>query len=52
MARARKDRDTFSALLDALPDDGMAVSKHLLALLELIAINLRAIMGGKPPQPR
>lgn len=46
------DRDTFSSLLDALPDDGMAVSEHLAVLLELIAVNLRAVMGGEPPQPR
>lgn len=52
MARARMGRDTFSALLNALPDDGMAVSEHLAVLLELIAVNLRAVMGGKPPQPR
>jgi hypothetical protein len=50
MARARMHRDTFSALLDALPDDGMAVSEHLAVLLELIAVNLRAVKSGEPPQ--
>ena len=37
MARARMDKDTFNALLAALPDDGMAVSQHLAVLLYLVA---------------
>ena len=50
MARALKDRDTFNALLAALPDEGMAVSKHLSALLELIAVTLRARRAAESPR--
>jgi hypothetical protein len=51
MARARKDKDTFNALIAALPDDGMAGSQHLAVLLNLIAANLRPVRSGQLPKP-
>lgn len=51
MARARKDKDTFNALIAALPDDGLAASQHLAVLLRLIATNLHPATSGQPPKP-
>jgi cellulase/cellobiase CelA1 len=50
MARAREDKDTFNALIGALPDDGVAASQHLAVLLHLIATNLRVAVSGQPPE--
>ena len=51
MARAREDKDTFNALIAALPDDGMARSQHLAVLLNLIATNLSPVRSGQLPPP-
>lgn len=51
MARAREDKDTFNALLAALPDDGMAGSQYLAGLLNLIATNLSPVRSGQLPKP-
>ena len=51
MARAREDKDTFDALIAALPDDGMAGSQHLAVLLNLIAKTLHPATSGPPPRP-
>jgi hypothetical protein len=51
MARAREDKDTFNALIAALPDDGMAGQQHLAVLLNLIATNLHPVTSGQPPKP-
>ena len=51
MARAREDKDTFNALIAALPDDGMARSQHVAVLLNLIATNLRPVSSGQLPTP-
>jgi hypothetical protein len=48
MARAREDKDTFTALIGALPGDGMAASRHLAVLLHLIATNLRPATAVSP----
>lgn len=51
MARAREDKDTFDALIAALPDDGMAGSQYLAVLLNLIAKTLHPATSGPPPKP-
>ena len=52
MARARKNKDTFNALIAALPDDDMVVSEHLVVLLNLIATTLRPVsMSDQPLKP-
>jgi hypothetical protein len=50
-ARARTDKDTFNALIAALPEDGLAGSQHLAVLLNLIATNLRPVRSGQLPKP-
>lgn len=48
-ARAKKDQETWDALMEALPDDGLIIAEHVSALLQMVTLTLRranATNGG------
>lgn len=44
-ARAADDPDNWDALCDALPEDGQAVARHVMRLLEMCAYGIRQAKG-------
>lgn len=46
-ARAADDRQTWNALIDALPEDGEQVGHHVGCFLGMVALNIRHYSGGQ-----
>lgn len=49
-ARAAQDQPGWEALIDSLPDDPHVHGRHVGAVLEVVALTLRNILGGRSPQ--